>query len=238
MGRVRGHTKRNGTWVDPYVRGDRAKVGQDSGPVKAGRNPGTIKKIVLTGALALGGATVSVTLSLGGSGGASPPSEGGAGSQPRVQASTEAETDFSHARATLIAHGYRVNLTTNVTKDCVGHSRDQVHSFFLSSPCSSLMRASLILDGTKSHNAVLVALSWVAMPSVAAAKQYSELVTGKDTGDVNELSRESGPYMNVRFTGQFFDSGLDGQGVWEVQVQPVGKFETSAANAILRYCRR
>ena len=247
MGRVRGYTKRNGTRVRAYVRGDRAKAGHDPGTVKAGHDPGTVKaghdpgtvkKVVLTVALALGGAAVSVTLFLGSSGGASPPGEGGTGSQPHARASTEAEIDFSHARATLVAHGYRVDLATNVTKDCAGHSHGQVHSFFLSNPCSSLMRASLILDGTNPHNAVLVALSWVAMPSAAAAKQYSELVTGKDTGDVNELSRESGPYMNVRFTGQFFDSGLDGQGVWEAQVQPVGKLETSAANAILQYCRQ
>jgi hypothetical protein len=238
MGRVRGYTKRNGTRVRAYVRGDRAKAEHDQGAVKAGHDPGTVKKVVLTAALALGGATVSVTLFLGISGGASPPGEGGTGSQPHARASTEAEIDFSHARATLVAHGYRVALATNVTKDCAGHSHGQVHSFFLSNPCSSLMRASLVLDGTDAHNPVLVALSWVAMPSAAAAKQYSELVTGKDTGDVNELSRESGPYVNVRFTGQFFDSGLDGQGVWEAQVQPIGKLETSAVNAILQYCRQ
>jgi len=54
------------------------------------------------------------------------------------------------------------------------------------------------------------------MPDGALARWYKRLVNKGGTGNITELTRDSGPYRNVRFTGQFYDSGMTGNAVWNL----------------------
>jgi hypothetical protein len=67
----------------------------------------------------------------------------------------------------------------------------------------------------------LVATSWVDMPTLSLAMDYKHLVDVSGTGNITELSREVGPYRNVKFSGNYYLSGMTGTAVWNVQVQPI-----------------
>jgi len=85
----------------------------------------------------------------------------------------------------------------------------------VANPCRWVIRASFTIDAG-SRTAVLVAISWVDMPDGALARWYKRLVNKGGTGNITELTRDSGPYRNVRFTGQFYDSGMTGNAVWNL----------------------
>jgi hypothetical protein len=54
------------------------------------------------------------------------------------------------------------------------------------------------------------------------AKRYKTLVDAPVIGKVTELSRDTGPNRNVRYTGDLYTSSIDGATVRNTQVQPVG----------------
>ena len=60
------------------------------------------------------------------------------------------------------------------------------------------------------------------MRTTRLAKKYKSLVDTGGTGNVTELSRETGPYRKVRFTRSTYTSGIDGTTVWNAQIKPVG----------------
>ncbi len=76
------------------------------------------------------------------------------------------------------------------------------------------------------------------MRNTALAKAYKRLVDAPGTGNVLELSRQSDPYKDVRFTGDFYESGMVETSVWNVQVQPTGRLPISATRSILKDSRQ
>jgi hypothetical protein len=104
--------------------------------------------------------------------------------------------------------------------DCVAHSYGLVREFFRDNPCSALFRV-LIEVQDKRRNVVLVAVAWVDMPDVQQARRFKDLVDRNGTGNITELSRETGPYQDVRFTGDHYTSTRDDTTVINAQAQPV-----------------
>jgi hypothetical protein len=70
------------------------------------------------------------------------------------------------------------------------------------------------------------------MPSAASATAYKKLVDKGGTGNITELSRDTGPYRTIKYSGEFYTSGLDGSSVWNVQLQPVGQIPTAFVSEI------
>jgi hypothetical protein len=104
--------------------------------------------------------------------------------------------------------------------DCVAHSYGLVREFFRDCPCSALFRALFEVRDER-RNVVLVAVAWVDMPDVRQARAFKELVDRDGTGNITELSRETGPYQDVRFTGDHYASIRDDTTVINAQAQPV-----------------
>jgi hypothetical protein len=104
--------------------------------------------------------------------------------------------------------------------DCAAHSYGLVQEFFRDNPCSALFRV-LIEVQDKRRNVVLVAVAWVDMPDVRRARKFKDLVDRDGTGNITELSRETGPYQDVRFTGDHYASIRDDTTVINAQAQPV-----------------
>jgi hypothetical protein len=71
------------------------------------------------------------------------------------------------------------------------------------------------------------------MPSVTLAEKYKHLVDTAGTGNVRELSRDTGPYRQVRFSGKHYISGIDGAAVWNAQAQPIKSTSASVIKQIL-----
>jgi hypothetical protein len=74
--------------------------------------------------------------------------------------------------------------------------------------------------------------------NVASARRYKRMVDTPGTGNVTELSRDDGPYRDIRFDGKLYTSGMSGTAVWNVQVQPVGPVPLATLNKILAESRQ
>jgi len=129
--------------------------------------------------------------------------------------------------------GYQVNVRGEPEADCTAHSYGQVHNSFVKQDCEFMVRVSGEFRD-KNRNVVLVAFSWVQMPTTGEAVRLRKLVDTHGTGNVTELTRERGFYRNIRYDGLIYDSDIDGQAVWNIQVQPVG---WAPAEALLKEIR-
>lgn len=209
--RVRGYRRKDGTRVRSYVRRRPART--------------------IAGAV-----TVGLTITIAAN--ASPFEAGSSLRMPRIKVEAQARADFEKSESRFRARGYKVNLNIRFDTDCAAHSYGKVHYFFMLHPCNLLSRAAFILRD-KHQDAILVAISWVSMPSATLAKQYKTLVDTWRTGNVTELSREIGPYKNVRFTGKNYTSGRDGETVWNAQGQPALRpMDITVIKAILTASRQ
>lgn len=104
--------------------------------------------------------------------------------------------------------------------DCVAHSYGQVRHFFRAHPCIGLHRALLEVTA-EGAGSILIALASVRMPDQRSAVELKALLDRYGTGNVVELSRESGRYRRIRFTGKAYASRLDGDTATNAQAQPV-----------------
>jgi hypothetical protein len=111
--------------------------------------------------------------------------------------------------------------------DCAAHSYGLVREFFRDNPCSALFRALFEVQDER-RIVVLVAVAWVDMPDTRQARAFKDLVDRDGTGNITELSRETGPYQDVRFTGEHYTSIRDGETVINAQAQPVRRSEAMA----------
>jgi hypothetical protein len=158
-----------------------------------------------------------------GSGAAAGPtsSEAGGEGQYTVNGSTRnVQADYEETKAALMASGFGGSVYWSFDTNCASHSYGNVKTFFQSHPCKWLARTYAIIVAHK-QNIALVAISWVDMPTLPLAMDYKILVDVLGTGNITELSREVGPYRNVKFTGKYYLSGITGTTVWNVQVQPI-----------------
>jgi hypothetical protein len=110
--------------------------------------------------------------------------------------------------------------------DCASHSYGLVREFFRDNPCSALFRA-LFEVRDQQRNVVLFAVAWVDMPDVRQARMFKDLVDRDGTGNITELSRETGPYQDVRFTGDHYASIREDATVINAQAQPVRRSRTT-----------
>jgi hypothetical protein len=124
---------------------------------------------------------------------------------------------------------------TSDDADREAHSYGLVREFFRDCPCSALFRALFEVRDDRG-NVVLVAVAWVAMPGVQQAREFKELVDRDGTGNITELSRETGPYQDVRFTGDHYASIRDEMTVINAQAQPVrtSRATTDLAERVVR----
>lgn len=189
-------------------------------PGSSGSNVVAVGATVLTVVVGL---TVIIGVALGGTSILGGPRV----SKAEIQAKNS--KDFNSAKARWEDRGYDVNLRVKDDENCLIHSYGEVRDFFRANPCDLLSRAVFELRD-KQKNVVLVAVSRVDMPGAGEASELKTLVDAGGTGNVTELSRESGPYRDVRFTGEGYTSSLSGPTVQNTQVQPVG---WSAGDSIL-----
>jgi hypothetical protein len=244
MDHVRGHwkTSRNGRryYVPPYYRRSRGRAGNDARPIvniNVGSSSGGARKVksavAITITLAVGGIATGVAESA--------PTSGARAIQPRTPrvdtrppSVNVSITDFKSTLNALLTGGSRhIDYAGEPGSDCAAHSYGLVKSFFRDNPCVWLTRTYLAVHES-SLGEVIVAISWVGMPNSLLADKYKELVDASGTGNVTELSRDTGPYRAIKFDGKYYASGIKYSSVvWNVQVQPVGVVPAAVVRGIL-----
>lgn len=211
---IRGYHKRDGTYVQPHLAHDpgrKARAAKPTRNVRAKKRGRGIAVIITIAGIG----TAAITINGGLSGGSKSLSDDSGARSVNTDTPTEIRLDLNRTEAVLLASGCRVDLNVRFDKNCAANSYGLVHNFFISDPCKWLARASLTLHG-KLYNAILIAVSWVGMRNIASAEKYKHLVGAAGTGNVTELTRVSGPYRNIRFSGE-----ITGTTVWNAQAPAV-----------------
>jgi len=235
---VRAHTARN-----PGRRSNSASPSRHAGPLRTPNPPSPRKlsnparvtvTIVVAATIAIGGVSIGLKVSSSSGGTSSGSSSVDGEGQPSVRVSTgDVQASLKRTTVTLSASGYGgYYLVPEFDSNCASHSYGKVQDFFRSNPCKWLARAYIVL---REHNQglALVAISWVDMPTLSLAMEYKHMVDAPGTGNITELSRESGPYRNVIFNGNDYLSGIIGTAVWNVQVQPIDSASADVLKKIL-----
>jgi hypothetical protein len=211
MPHVRGYRRKDGTWVRAHWRRPVAGAG--------------IAVTVTVGAL-----TLTATGPGGGSSVAKPkPKPASRGRLSNDVIPAVAQAGFKRAEASLVASGHKVSLAVRLDNDCAAYSSGQVHEFFESNPCKWLARAYVQVG----YSEVLVAISWVEMPSARLAAEYKKLVDTPDAGSVTELSRNTTLYRKIDYSYSAHTSGINGSTVWNVQARPIVPKTTAEITEIL-----
>ncbi|MEU3621180.1 hypothetical protein BS329_07440 [Amycolatopsis coloradensis] len=91
--------------------------------------------------------------------------------------------------------------------NCGPHSFGEVQRFFLRHPCTDLDRMIVTVDDG-AGNSITVSVAWVKMPKANEAGELKRLVDKDDTGNVALLGEVQ---HGERFTGEDYDSRLDGK---------------------------
>jgi hypothetical protein len=217
---VRGHF-RNGRWVRPHRR----------------RNPGRRSggsTIAIT-------ASITVTVSAASFAGInllkSKPSTPKQSRSPASSLSIEAHAGFKRAEAALKARHFQARLTTTKPDDdCAVQSYGQVRSYFQSNPCKRMARA-YIQVGEVGQHLVLVAVSWVAMPTTTSAKDLKRLID-IGAGDIIELSRETTLFKYITYEGSIHVSGIRETSVWNVKAMPMFSATRDDVNRVIAASRQ
>ena len=247
--RVSGYfNSRSGKWVPSYTRRSRGRRTNLQGPSRNStpfrpQEPPTPRKlskpvritvvVAVSASVAIGGITLGPKIFRSGSSAGSGSSEVGGEGKLTVNGSTiNVQAKFTHTTTALSASGFGGYFVPAFDDNCESHSYGRVQNFFRSNPCKWLARAYIVVHKAK-QGAVLVAISWVDMPTISQAMNYKRLVDKPDTGNITELSRDSGPYRNVKYNGDYYLSGITGTAVWNVQAQPIGAVATSILKAAL-----
>lgn len=178
------------------------------------RRGGTVLAAI---ALALGLASGTITTGTAGS------TAGTSGTyRPQDTARTQKARDRNPTQllSRLARQGLRVEQRfTSDEGDCAAHSYGLVREFFQEYSCSALFR--VLFEVRDGRVVVLVAVAWVDMPDVRHARAFKDLVDRDGTGNITELSRERGPYQDVRFTGEHYASIREDSTVINAQAQPL-----------------
>jgi hypothetical protein len=202
-------------------------------PRKLSKSTSVTVAIAISVGVVIGGTTIGLKISNSRGTAASGSSELGGEGQLTVKGSTEnVQTSFKQATVALSASGFGGYIVPAFDDNCASHSYGRVQDFFRSNPCKWLARAYIVVREGK-RDAVLVAISWVDMSTLSLATDYKHLVDAPGTGNITELSRESGPYQNSTFTGNYYLSCIVGTGVWNVQAQPIGLIATNVLKFVL-----
>ena len=175
--------------------------------------------------------TISAALS-GGYVGATISASADAGANAKPPSIEVSIGDFNNTVSALLKSGYKsVSFAAESDSTCGPHSYYAVHDFFEAHPCKWLVRAYLAVH-KGNQPLVLVAISWVGMPNISLAKAYKKKVDKWGTGNITELSRDTGSYQKIAYNGKHYLSGIDGTAVWNVQVQPIDPIPNALINTI------
>jgi hypothetical protein len=197
-------------------------------PVRSAGEQRAITLVIVIVVLVVLGAVATVAVKVASASGGTTVNQ----ADERPMSADTSATYFQSARSAFLAmsHGH-VDLAVESGSNCEQHSYGKVADFFKSHPCQWLTRAYLAVhDGSLGE--VLVALSWVGMPNASSAVEYKKLVDAGGTGNITELSRDTGPYRSVKYDGKIYKSGIDGSSVWNMEVQPVGQIPASFVSAV------
>lgn len=192
--------------------------------------------VVISVTVIVGGVTLGLKISSSAGATTEGPATRGSGEHLSVTAES-AQASIKRTTVALSASGYGGYLAPEADDNCASHSYGQVQLFFRSNPCRWLVRSYIVVRINK-QDLALVAISWVDMPTSSMAEKYKHLVDTPGTGNITELSRDSGPYKDIQFTGKYYLSGIVGTAVWNVQVQPVGAVATNVLKEILNDSRQ
>lgn len=125
---------------------------------------------------------------------------GGVGHLTQGGSTATPGTDFNYTR-----------LSGSQDGACALLSYGQAHEFLATHPCAGLSRALYSADGT--GGTAHVAVAWVHMPTSEEASALKDLVDIHGTGNITELT------AGVRFTGENYDSRIDGNTVILAQAE-------------------
>ena len=111
-------------------------------------------------------------------------------------------------------------MSTAENDDCAANSYGEVRNYFSDNPCQGVQRAWYEVSDDE-DNAAVLSVAWVEMPDAEAANDLKRLVDRPGTGNVTELSKEDGPYQDVRYSGWYYRSDVDGATFRSVQAEPL-----------------
>jgi hypothetical protein len=111
-------------------------------------------------------------------------------------------------------------MSTAENDDCAANSYGEVRNYFSDHPCRGMGRAWYEV-GDDEDNAAVLSVAWVEMPDAEAANDLQRLVDRPGTGNVTELSKQDGPYQDVRYSGWYYRSDVDGATFRSVQAEPL-----------------
>ena len=111
-------------------------------------------------------------------------------------------------------------MSTAENDDCAANSYGEVRNYFSGHPCQGVQRAWYEVSDDE-DNAAVLSVAWVEMPDAEAANDLQRLVDRPGTGNVTELSKEDGPYQDVRYSGWYYRSDVDGATFRSVQAEPL-----------------
>jgi hypothetical protein len=111
-------------------------------------------------------------------------------------------------------------MSTAENDDCAANSYGEVRNYFSDHPCQDVQRAWYEVSDDE-DNAAVLSVAWVEMPDAEAANDLQRLVDRPGTGNVTELSKEDGPYQDVRYSGWYYRSDVDGATFRSVQAEPL-----------------
>jgi hypothetical protein len=117
-------------------------------------------------------------------------------------------------------------MSTAENDDCTASSYGEVRSHFADHPCQGVQRAWYEV-GDDEDNAAVLSVAWVEMPDAEAANDLERLVDRPGTGNITELSKEDGPYQDVRYSGWYYRSDVDGATFRSVQAEPLADNDAS-----------
>jgi hypothetical protein len=138
------------------------------------------------------------------------PADGDAGSSRAEAMKQQLEGDGLQVR----------QMSTAEHDDCAANSYGQVRNHFSDHPCQRVERAWYEVSDDEDNEAVL-SVAWVEMPDAEAANDLKRLVDRPGTGNVTELSKQDGPYQDVRYSGWYYRSDVDGATFRSVQAEPL-----------------
>ena len=121
-------------------------------------------------------------------------------------------------------------MSTAENDDCAANSYGEVRDYFSGHPCQGVQRAWYEVSDDE-DNAAVLSVAWVEMPDAEAANDLKRLVDRPGTGNVTELSKEDGPYQDVRYSGWYYRSDVDGATFRSVQAEPLADNDGSRAVA-------
>jgi hypothetical protein len=111
-------------------------------------------------------------------------------------------------------------MSTAENDDCAANSYGEVRDYFSGHPCQGVQRAWYEVRDDE-DNAAVLSVAWVEMPDAEAANDLKRLVDRPGTGNVTELSKADGPYQDVRYSGWYYRSDVDGATFRSVQAEPL-----------------